>query len=88
MGGKPASCSAAAEQLAGFPPIEIGQAYIEQHEIDMAAPRLFQPVAGGRGKRGFEFLVQRELLAQGLAKLVVIVDDEDLARVAHRRPLA
>jgi hypothetical protein len=31
--------------------------------------------------------VKRELLAQGLAKLVVIVDDEDPARVAHRRPL-
>jgi hypothetical protein len=32
--------------------------------------------------------MQRELLAQGLAKLIVIVDDEDLARIAHRRPLA
>jgi hypothetical protein len=31
--------------------------------------------------------VQRELLAQRLAKLIVIVDDEDLAGIAHRRPL-
>jgi hypothetical protein len=31
--------------------------------------------------------MQRELLAQRLAKLIVIVDDEDLARIAHRRPL-
>ena len=80
--------AAAAEQLAGFAPVEIGQTDIEQHEIDMAAPRLLQPVAGRRGERRFELLVQRELLAQGLAKLIVIVDDEDLARVAHRGPLA
>jgi hypothetical protein len=31
--------------------------------------------------------VQRELLAQRLAKLVVIVDDEDPARIAHWRSL-
>jgi hypothetical protein len=31
--------------------------------------------------------VQGELLAQRVAKLVVIVDDEDFAGVAHRRSL-
>ena len=79
--------SAAAQELASLAAVEIGKADIEQHEIDMAAPRLLQAFRRGRREQRVEFLVQAELLAQGLAQLVVIVDDEDLARIAHRRPL-
>ncbi len=53
----------------------------------MAVPRLLQPVRGVGGQRRVELLMQRKLLAQGLAQFVVIVDDEDLARIAHGRPL-
>ena len=80
--------AAAAEQLAGLAAVEIREPDIEQHEVDMAAPRLLQPFRGGRGERRVELFMQRKLLAQRLAKLIVIVDDEDLARVAHRWPLA
>ena len=50
--------AAAAEQLAGLAAVEIGEPDIEQHEIDMAAPRLLQPFGGGRRQRGLEFLMQ------------------------------
>ena len=80
--------AAAAQQLAGLAPVEIGQADIEQHEIDMAAARLLQALGRGRRQQRVELLMQAELLAQRLAKLIVIVDDEDLAGITHRRPLA
>ena len=53
----------------------------------MAAARLLQAFRRRRRQQRIEFLMQAELLAQGLAQLVVIVDDEDLARIAHRPPL-
>ena len=77
----------AAQQLAGFAAVKIGEADIEKHEIDMAAARLLQAFRRRRRQQRIEFLMQAELLAQGLAQLVVIVDDEDLARIAHRAPL-
>ncbi len=80
--------AAAAKQLAGFAPVEIGKADIEEDEVDMAAARLLQALGRGGRQDRVELLMQAELLAQGLAKLVVIVDDEDLAGVAHRWPLA
>jgi hypothetical protein len=30
--------------------------------------------------------MQGKLLAQGIAKLVIVIDDKDLARIAHDRP--
>ena len=56
--------SPAAQQLAGLAAVEIGEADIEQHEIDMAAPRLLQAFRRGRREQCVEFLVQAELLAQ------------------------
>jgi hypothetical protein len=79
--------AATTQQLARLAAVEIRKANVEKHEIDMAVAGQLQPLRRSGRERGFELLVQRELLAQGLAKLVVIVDDEDPARVAHRRPL-
>src|SRR5262249_29541685 len=79
--------AAAAEQLARLAAVEIGKAHVKQHEIDMAVAGLPQSLRRRCRKRRLELLVQRELLAQRLAKLVVIVDDEDPARIAHWRSL-
>src|SRR5262245_43493204 len=76
-----------AQQLARLAPVEVGKAHIEKHEIDLAVAGLLPSLRRRRRERWLELLVQRELLAQRLAKLVVIVDDEDPARIAHRRPL-
>ena len=75
---------AAAEQLARLAAVEIGKADIEQHEIDMAVARKLQPVRCVGREQRVELLVQGKLLAQGIAKLVIVVDDQDLARIAHR----
>jgi exodeoxyribonuclease III len=78
--------AAAAEQLARLAAVEIGKAHIEEHEVDMTAPRELQSLRSRSPEQRLELLMQRKLLAQGLAKLVVIIDDQDLARIAHRRP--
>src|SRR5262245_792361 len=52
----------------------------------MAVARLLQPFRGRWREDRLELFMQAELLAQRLAKLVVIVDDEDFAGVAHGRP--
>src|SRR5581483_4089787 len=75
---------AAAKQLAGLSSVEIGKADIEKNEVDVTVAHLLETVRRGRGKRRLELLVQSDLLAQGFAKVVVIVDDEDLARIAHQ----
>ena len=77
---------AAAKQLARLAAIEIGQADIEQHEIDMTVSRKLEPVRGVGREHRVELLVQGKLLAQGVAQFVIVVDDQDLARIAHWPP--
>ena len=77
---------AAAKELARLAAVEIGEADIEQHEIDMTVPRKLEPVRRVGGEHRVELLVQGKLLAQGVAELVIVVDDQDLARIAHWPP--
>ena len=78
--------AAAAEQLVGLAGRRDWSP--TSSSTDRGCPGLLQPFRGGCGERRVELFMQRKLLAQRLAKLIVIVDDEDLARVAHRWPLA
>jgi len=75
--------AAAAQELAGLAAVEIGKADIQKHEVDMTAARLLHALRCRRRKERVELLMQAELLAQRFAKFVVIVDDEDLAGIAH-----
>src|SRR4029078_1488566 len=77
---------AAAEKLAGLAAVEVGKANVEQHEIDMTVARKLEPVRRVGREQRVELLVQGKLLAQGIAKLVIVVDDKDLARIAHGCP--
>ena len=77
---------AAAKELARLAAVEIREADIEQHEIDMTVPRKLEPIRRVGGEHGVELLVQGKLLAQGVAQFVIVVDDQDLARIAHWPP--
>jgi len=66
---------AAAQQLAGLPSIEVGKANVEKHKIHMAIARKLKPVRRVGREQRVELLMQRKLLAQGVSKLIVVVDD-------------
>ena len=78
--------AAAAEQLAGLASIDVGKPNIEKHEVHMAVARQLEAVRGIGREQRIELLVQGKLLAQGVAKLIVVIDDQDLARVTHWWP--
>src|SRR6476660_1152973 len=78
--------AAAAEQLAGLASIDVGKPNIEKHEVHMAVARQLEAFRGIGREQRIELLVQGKLLAQGVAKLIVVIDDQDLARIAHGWP--
>ena len=78
--------AAAAKQLARLAPVEIWEADIEQNEIDVTVPRKLEPVRRIGREHRVELLVQGKLLTQGVAEFVIVVDDQDLARIAHWPP--
>jgi hypothetical protein len=47
----------------------------------------FHTLAGRRRRDDIEFIVQRELIFQRLTQVLVVIDDENLARCAHANPL-
>ncbi len=72
-----------AQQAASLAPIHVGQADIEENKVGVLA------FHGGEGLRGamsdvrLELFVQRELLRQRQRKVLIIVDNQDIARIAH-----
>ena len=67
--------------------VDIGQADVHDDEVDLAGLGRLHPLGAGVGGDRLEFLVQRELLDERVAKLGVVVDDQDPTRVWHVQPL-
>ena len=64
--------------------IDIRQPDIHKHQIDLPAFGGLHAFGAGIGGDSFEFLVQRQLLDQGLAQLGVVIDDQNGPLVRHR----
>ena len=73
-----------AEKPAHVPPVHVGQADIEKDQVEMLRLDRFQGLRPVVRRNGVEFLVELELLCQGLAKRSVVIDQQDLlARLSH-----
>ena len=70
-----------------FAPVDVGQADIHDHEIDLSGLGGLHALGAVVDRDRLEFLVQRELLDQRLAQLGIVVDDQDFAGVRHSSPL-
>ena len=66
--------------------IHVGKADVHQHEIERAVFGGVRALGRRVDALGVEFLVQRKLLHQHLAQLVVVVDDEDFSLLRHVGP--
>jgi hypothetical protein len=67
----------------GLAAIDIGQADIHDHQVDLPGLRGLYPFGAGIGRNGLEFLVQCELLDQRIAQFRIVVDDQDFAGIRH-----
>ena len=68
-----------AQDAHGLAPVDVGQADIHDHQIDLAGLGALHALGAGIDRDRLEFVVQRELLDQGVAQFGIIVDDQDLA---------
>ena len=75
-----------AQDAHGLAAIDVGQADVHDHQIDLAGLGLGDALGAGIDRDRLEFVVERELLDQGGPQFRVIVDDQDLAAVGHRVP--
>ena len=66
-----------AKETAYVPPVHIGEADIEQDQVEMARLGRFQRLRAGADRNGVEFLMELELFCQGLAERSVVVDQKD-----------
>ena len=66
-----------------FAAVDIGQADIHDHEVDLAGLGGLHALGAVFGRDDFEFLMQRELLDQRVAQLRIVVHDQDLADIRH-----
>ena len=69
--------AALAQQLDRLAPVHVGQADIHDQKIDQAGARRCDALGGGGLLQHVEFLVERKLLDQGGAQVVVIIDDQN-----------
>jgi len=63
--------------------IDIGQADIHDHQIDLARLRRLHALDAVLNCDGFELLMQRQLFGQPIAQAGVIIDDENPMPVRH-----
>jgi hypothetical protein len=65
-------------------PVHVRQPHIHDHQVDLAPLGRLHPLGAAVDRDGVEFLMQRQLLDQRLAQLVIVVHDQDGASVGHR----
>jgi hypothetical protein len=71
------------ENFYGFAAVHVRQADVHNGEVDLAGFRFLQTLGAGLDRNGVEFLVQRQLLDQRGAQLVVVLNDQNRALVRH-----
>ena len=72
-----------AQDANGFAPIHVRESHVHDHEIDMPGLGCLYALAAVLDGDRFEFLVERKLLDQCFAQLLVIVHNQDLAGIGH-----
>jgi hypothetical protein len=72
-----------AQQAAGFAAIHIGQANVKNDEVDVPSFYGRETLSGGMRNLRVELLMQGKLLGQGPSKVLIIVDNQYIARIAH-----
>ena len=65
-------------------PVGVGEAHVEDHEVEEPRLGLGERVLAGGGLEHVEILGHHELLGQGLAQVVVVVHQENLLELRHR----
>jgi hypothetical protein len=81
-----------AQDAHGFAAVDVGQADIHDHQIDLSRLGGLHALAAVLRRDSFKLLVQRKLLRQRVAQFGIIVDNENLTRIRHQfrppQPLA
>jgi hypothetical protein len=72
-----------AQDAHGFAAVDVGQADIHDHQIDLSLFGSLHALAAILCRESFKFLVQPKLLRQRVSELGIIVDDENLTRIRH-----
>ena len=72
-----------AQDAHGFAAVDVGQADVHDHEVDLSRLGGLHALAAALHGDGFELLVQRQLLGQRVAQLGIVVDDQNFTRVRH-----
>ena len=67
-----------AQDAHGFAAVDVGQADIHDHQIDLSRLGGLHALAAVLGRDSFKLLVQRKLLRQRVAQFGIIVDNENL----------
>ena len=70
-------------QLADLAPVHVGEADVQQDEVEAAGLHGLQRRPPGRGFARRELLVHVQLLGEGLAQGPVVIDDQDVLSRAH-----
>ena len=73
-----------AQQATGLATVHVGQIDVQQDQVGADLAPHPHPVRGGRRLLGPKLLVQIQLLGQGLAQVVVVVDDQNGLGRRHR----
>ena len=64
--------------------VNIRQADVHDDEIDLLGFRRAHRLGAAVDRQRLEFVMQRDLLHQGLEQIGVVVDDQDFAGIRHR----
>ena len=64
-------------------PVHVRQPDIQQDQVEVLVLTTSIPFAAVSRGQNVEFLVERQLIVQRLAKVVIVIDDEHLPRCAH-----
>jgi hypothetical protein len=67
----------------GFTAVEVGQADIHEHQIDLSVLDGLNALRAVFDRHGLKLLVQRKLFRQCVAQFGIIVDDKNPTRVRH-----
>ncbi len=72
-----------AQKAAGFAPIHVGKPDIEKDKIGVLALHSGESLSGAVSNMGLKLFMESELLRKRKRKVLIIVDNQDIARVAH-----
>src|SRR5690606_18266495 len=72
-----------AQSFAGLTAIHVRQPDVENDQVEMAVLCGFHAACGVSYRGDLELVVKGKLVAQGLAKVLVVIDDENLACCTH-----